>query len=219
MTPIYFGDAKRRLFGLLDPASGGAGAPRAALLCHPAGDEHIHAYRTFRQLALRLSQEGYHVLRFDYYGTGDSFGATDEGEVVGWCDDIEAAITELKDTTGAAKVSLVGLRLGANLAAQVAAKRPNEIVSLVLWEPLPVGKVVGDNHRDYGDVPLIESSLSSGAALSRTFVMLTTQNPQTCGCENLCIERLDFSEPWIEERIMTGTIPLNALRRIVNWLK
>lgn len=219
MTPIYFGDAKRRLFGLFDPASGDAGVPRAALLCHPAGDEYVHAYRTLRQLAVRLSQSGHHVLRFDYYGTGDSLGAERDGDVTSWRDDIETAVAELRDMTGVAKVSLIGLRLGANLAAEVTARHADEIDSLVLWEPLPAGKILGDHCQDRGDVPSIDWPLLSSALPSRTFVMLTTHNPQAYDSEGLSVERFDFLAPWIEERIVSGTIPRDALQRIVNWLR
>jgi pimeloyl-ACP methyl ester carboxylesterase len=172
-----------------------------------------------RQLAVRLSQSGHHVLRFDYYGTGDSLGAERDGDVASWRDDIETAVTELKDMTGVAKVSLVGLRLGANLAAEVSARHPDDIDSLVLWEPLPAGKILGDNCQDQGDVPSIDSSLLSSALPSRTLVMLTTHNPQAYHFEDVSVERLDFLVPWIEERIVSGTIPRDALQHIVNWLK
>ncbi|HLS57718.1 MAG TPA: hypothetical protein VK052_16730, partial [Zeimonas sp.] len=49
------------------------------------------------------------------------------------------AIEELRDTTAAAKVALVGLRLGAALAARVAARRPEDVDALVLWDPVVGG--------------------------------------------------------------------------------
>jgi pimeloyl-ACP methyl ester carboxylesterase len=49
---------------------------------------------------------------------------------------IWTAIEELKEITGATKVNLAGLRLGANLSARVAAYRPKDVSKLVLWEPL-----------------------------------------------------------------------------------
>src|SRR5262245_22848667 len=111
MTPFYFGSDARRLFGIYEPARPVGGPARMAVLCHPSGDEQIHAYRTMRQLAAMIAQLGVHVLRFDYYGTGDSAGETSENGGAGWCGDVGTAITELRNITGGTMVSLVGLRL------------------------------------------------------------------------------------------------------------
>ena len=70
----------------------------------------------------QLAAQGWHVLRFDYFGTGDSAGEFDEADLTGWEADIEQALDELLDMAGARKVALVGLRLGATLAARVAAR-------------------------------------------------------------------------------------------------
>src|SRR5215475_4600730 len=136
MTPFHFGSRQRCLFGCYEPAPANFSRVRAVLLCHPMGNEQVFAYRTMRQLAARLVRAGFHVLRFDYFGTGDSYGDTGEGDLASWCEDIETAIEELKEITGATKVDLAGLRLGANLSARVAAHRPKEIRKLILWEPL-----------------------------------------------------------------------------------
>jgi uncharacterized protein len=140
MTPLYFGDPQRRLFGLYSPASPGARRTRAVVLCSPWGQEYLRAHRSMRQLALRLTAAGIHVLRFDYYGTGDSAGDMIEGELPGWESDIEAAIEELMDSTGAQRVGLIGLRLGATLAARTAVRRRKEVESLVLWDPVVEGE-------------------------------------------------------------------------------
>jgi pimeloyl-ACP methyl ester carboxylesterase len=93
-----------------------------------------------RQLAKMLSAAGYHVLRFDYFGTGDSAGEPLEADLGGWERDIETAMQELKDTSGASRVALVGLRLGATLAGRVAIRKNNkEIDALVLWDPVISG--------------------------------------------------------------------------------
>ena len=111
MNAYYFGTRERRLFGVYEAARGSL-ASRSVVLCHPWGDEYIHAYRAMRQLSKMLSANGFHTLRFDYFGTGDSDGDTTVGELSGWETDIQSAIKELKDTTNATQVSLVGLRSG-----------------------------------------------------------------------------------------------------------
>ncbi len=140
MNPFFFGSSARRLFGVYAPAQGGGGAARALLVCHPFGQEYLRSHRSTRHLATLLARAGFHVLRFDYFGTGDSAGDMSDGDLAGWQGDVETAMDELKDTSGAARVALVGLRLGATLAAGVAAKRRDEIDALVLWDPVVSGK-------------------------------------------------------------------------------
>jgi pimeloyl-ACP methyl ester carboxylesterase len=139
MTPLYFGSRERLLFGLYTPARSGAVSSRAVVLCAPFGQEYLRAHRSLRQLAVMLADVGYHVLRFDYFGTGDSAGELSEADVAGWEDDIRTAIDELRDTCNARRVSLVGLRLGAALAARVAARSGADVDAVVLWDPIVDG--------------------------------------------------------------------------------
>jgi pimeloyl-ACP methyl ester carboxylesterase len=99
----------------------------------------MRAHRAFRQLAMLLSKAGFSVLRFDYFGTGDSAGESDAGDVSRWTHDISTAIDELKDTAAVTKVSLVGLRVGASLAAAVATER-KDLDRVILWDPVVGGK-------------------------------------------------------------------------------
>jgi pimeloyl-ACP methyl ester carboxylesterase len=139
MNPFYFGTGERRLFGIYEAAQR-LPARRAVLLCHPWGPDYVHAYRAQRQLAKMLTAAGMHVMRFDYYGTGDSAGETTAGDPDSWTTDIGAALEELQDTTETTRISVVGLRLGAVLAAQAAARSAARsdiaIESLVLWDPV-----------------------------------------------------------------------------------
>ena len=139
MTPFFFGTGKRQLFGAYSPGHVAGSARRAVVLCPPWGHEYIRAHRSMRQLAERLAAAGVHVLRFDYYGTGDSAGDLTEASADGWEDDILTAVQELRDTADARRVGLVGLRLGGSLAARVAEKHPKDVESLVLWDPIVHG--------------------------------------------------------------------------------
>lgn len=134
--PLHFGPASRALFGWYHPSPG---VPRAAVvICPPIGDDYVRAHRTLRHLAEALVREGFAVLRFDFHGTGDS--PADErapGRVDAWLADVVLAADEARTRSGAAAVALVGLRLGATLAAVSAdAARAD---SLVLWGPYPSG--------------------------------------------------------------------------------
>ncbi|MBX3611479.1 MAG: alpha/beta hydrolase [Hydrogenophaga sp.] len=139
MTPLYFGDRSRRLFGLYTPAHASGTRARGAVICAPWGVEHLRAHRSMAQLGKWLGEAGVHVLRFDYHGTGDSAGDMGDARLDGWRDDVMTAVEELKDTAGVQRVTLVGLRLGAVLAAQAAAARRRDIDGLVLWDPVVHG--------------------------------------------------------------------------------
>lgn len=139
MNPYYFGSSEKPLFGIYHPPRGQQYKDVGVVLCYPFGHEYIRSHRAFQQLANMLSRAGFNVFRFDYYGTGDSSGNSDEGNIAQWEIDIRAAISELKDVSGVRKVSLVGLRLGATLAYAATADR-NDIDDLVLWDPVVSGK-------------------------------------------------------------------------------
>jgi uncharacterized protein len=139
MKPFYFSSSQKSLFGIYHSPGPNVSRDSGIVLCQPIGDEYIQSHRAFRQLALCLAKAGFPVLRFDYYGCGDSGGDSDEGSIDQWRTDIGMAITELKEISGVPKVSLIGARLGATLAALVGFDR-NDVNTIVLWEPIFNGK-------------------------------------------------------------------------------
>jgi alpha/beta superfamily hydrolase len=134
---LYFGGSSRPLFGVLHEARG---APRRAgvVLCPPFGQEALRAHRSLRELAARLADAGFPVLRFDYSGSGDSAGEPGSARLEAWVEDAATAIEEVRESTGEARVVLAGLRLGAAIAA-LAARRAGGAAGLVLWEPVVDG--------------------------------------------------------------------------------
>lgn len=135
------GTSLRRLFGVYHPPRvSREGLACAIVLCGPWGHEYIYAHRSMTRLATTLAEAGFHVLRFDYFGTGDSGGEAIDVSLAGCRSDIDVAIDELLDMSGAERVSLVGLRLGAALAAEVAATERGDIDQLVLWDPVINGE-------------------------------------------------------------------------------
>ncbi|HEY6551982.1 MAG TPA: alpha/beta hydrolase, partial [Vicinamibacteria bacterium] len=139
MKPLFFGSSQKPLFGLHTPPTGESGGRSAVVLCAPVGQEYMRSHRTLRELAGRLSQSGFHVLRFDYYGCGDSGGTALEGDLDQWTSDVGAAIDEARDGSGLDRVSLVGLRLGAALAARASVRR-TDLDRVVFWEPVVDGR-------------------------------------------------------------------------------
>lgn len=138
MLPVLFGPRDGRLFGVFHGATGAARG-EGIVLCQPIGHEYIRAHRTFRQVAVQLAEAGFPVMRFDYFGCGDSSGDGADGSVPRWIADVHAAIDELRETAGVSTVSLVGLRLGASIAMLAAASRP-DVRRVVLWDPVLDGR-------------------------------------------------------------------------------
>jgi pimeloyl-ACP methyl ester carboxylesterase len=138
ITPFYFGPADKQLFGLYHAPQVGEERDFGVVLCNPWGQELVRAHRAVLQLALRLARQGFAVLRFDYYGAGDSAGADADGTLAQWQADIRTAIQELKRRSRVESVFLAGLRLGASLAAMVASGR-DDVIGLVLLEPAVIG--------------------------------------------------------------------------------
>ena len=137
--PGFFGSTERRLYGCSHPPSDGTERETAAVLCNPLGLEYAYSHRAYLHLASRLAGQGFHVGRFEYFGTGDSGGDDDDGSLSGWIGDISTAIEETRRSVRRRHVALIGLRLGAALALQAAVKR-GDVSQLVLWDPIVNGR-------------------------------------------------------------------------------
>jgi len=138
VNPFYFGSSKSALYGVHHPPRAGDGPARAVLLCYPMGAEYMRAHRAFRQLTTLLVKGGAHVLRFDFFGTGDSAGDGDQATVERWLADVDVAIEELKELTQIPRVTIIGLRFGGTLAA-LACQERTDVEHLVLWDPIVDG--------------------------------------------------------------------------------
>jgi pimeloyl-ACP methyl ester carboxylesterase len=137
MKPVIFDDC----FGWLHEGQPRAarGVVRGVVLCQPFGREAMWIHKGWRVLADGLAAAGSPTLRFDYAGTGDSAGEAEDGEQLErWLQSIRSAVAYLKRTTGVTQVALCGLRLGATLAALVAAE--DDIDELVLLAPVLSGR-------------------------------------------------------------------------------
>lgn len=138
MSIFHFGTSPRELLGIYEPPHGRS--TRGAVLCNPWGREYLIAHKSLRFLAGIVADAGFHVLRFDWYGSGDSSGEAHEGGEPGsWMTDLNVAIDELKAMSQVSSVTLIGLRLGATVAAMGARER-DDVEKLVLWDPVYDGK-------------------------------------------------------------------------------
>ncbi len=151
MEAFFFGNSKEPLYGVYHSPQVAAPLDEGIVICVPFGQEYMRSHRAVRQLAMLLAKQGFHVLRFDYRGTGDSSGEIENVSPTLWLADIATAVEELKEMTGVDKISLVGLRLGALMAANATnsvvhthSLNSQTINHLVMWDPLISGKAYLD---------------------------------------------------------------------------
>lgn len=137
MTPFRFRVPQQKLYGVLHAGGSFGAQSRAVLLCNPFGQEAVRTHRLYRVIADRLAQRGIHAMRFDYFGTGESDGDDDQGDLPRWAMDVVAADAELRRRTQAGSIVWFGSRLGASIAAlasrSVSAVAP---AAMVMWEPV-----------------------------------------------------------------------------------
>jgi len=153
---------RKRLLGMLHHPVDGASRP-AFLFCHPFGEEKKSSHRAFVDIARRLAESGHGVLRFDLFGCGDSEGDLGEATINGWLKDIQAARKHLAQEFPDRPAAVLGLRLGATLAA-IAAADDATVQNLVLIEPIIDGKkyFASDLRR-----MLIKQMMTEGASSTR----------------------------------------------------
>jgi uncharacterized protein len=246
MNPFFFGSTERRLFGVYEAAAAGTAGKRAAILCSPWGAEYLHAHRSLRKLALRLSEAGFHTLRFDYYGTGDSGDESSDSNLVNWEADLKTAVQELQEITGLARFTLIGLRLGGTVAAAVTSSMPSMIDALVLWDPV----LSGPEYLNSLGAPTdnILSSLEiQGFILSEPFMrqlremdmsniiselrlptlILVSDRLQSHEMlkpvmerkqHSIAVEFLDDVCPWLETSLISGLVPSLVFHEVLKWL-
>ena len=132
MTPVYIDDC----FAMLHPAGGTHGV----LICNTLGDEALNVYRPLVHLAGRFAAAGAPTLRLEYYGTGDSGGEDAQpGRFRAWLGNIVAGVRWLRQNCAVGPVTLVGVRIGAALAARAACDIDG-VASLVMLAPVATGR-------------------------------------------------------------------------------
>jgi amino acid adenylation domain-containing protein len=136
LIPIRFGEAQRQLVGLYHAPAGTLDRREACVICNPFGQEEIRAHSVLHTFADYLARGGFHVLRFDYYGTGDSEGEDVDVSFDAWIDDVLRADDEIRRRGACRRSVWLGLRLGATAAALASARSSDAPRKLLLWEPV-----------------------------------------------------------------------------------
>ncbi|TQV74612.1 hypothetical protein FLL45_06510 [Aliikangiella marina] len=137
INAFFFGEKSAPLFGIHQLANQAFDRGESLVICPPIGHEFARTHKTLKLLSDYLANDGFSVLRFSYYATGDSSGESHKGSVIRWIKDIQSAVEECKEQSGCQKVSLLGLRLGSLLALE--ATRSLTVSKLIMWEPIISG--------------------------------------------------------------------------------
>ncbi len=229
MIPCFFGPSDTPLFGAFDPAV----TPRlrrAVLILNPGGWEYVRAHRTLRFLASRLAAVGIDVMRFDYSGTGDSWGDRNSAITLErWIADVEEAADELMALSGVTRVGMVGLRMGARIALESARRDTLPCDRLVLWDPIDIGTpnddtssmhvpdavcadlTRADRVREVRAGVSMVFALSDGSGVPEDLrVLRPTHTLQHAGSAACWVEEQDFG---------AGAVPTRLLEDIVAWLR
>ena len=238
MTPLLFGPDHRRLFGVYHAAASGT---RGVVLIPPLGQEALRAHRALRILADALAQSGWHVLRFDPYGTGDSGGDDEDVTLAGVVSDVAVATLELQAVTGARQMALGGLRFGATAALLAAPTLPS-VRALLLWEPVVYGaqlaaeldlsasKVTESQGFRYaaglcGELQGVTPERLARGPLPKRGLLVWSVAPERAFTETLAraIERLEVATlpapaAWSEENDFgAGPVPAGVIARFAEW--
>lgn len=245
VVPILFGSSERRLFGIYHPAVGRK-KRRGAVICPPLGNEYLWAHRACRLLAERLSVCGIDVLRFDYFGTGDSAGEGVEVNLAGCIEDTLSAVREIKALSQVNEIALIGLRIGAAIGLSVSGASQN-IQRLVLWDPVLQGIDYLEELTGKSSAQAVGDQFAKGFPLSknlqdellglrpkklqtnaqRILVVVSQESSQLVQLEGLventvqCEVEMRLNRPvWMEEADLgVGAVPVDILERIVEWLQ
>jgi dipeptidyl aminopeptidase/acylaminoacyl peptidase len=141
----------------------------AVVLLHGFTGQHIEDHRLFVQAARHLAGSGFAVLRFDFYGSGDSDGDFEEFTVPTEVADAVAALDWFAQQPGidAGRIGVVGLSLGGCVTALLAGQDAR-VKAVVFWNAV----ALPDLH--FKDLPQdgIRGGLRIGPEFLKTFVEL-----------------------------------------------
>jgi len=135
-TGMWFGPDRRPLAGWWTAPDQPSRA--GVVIAPPLGYEYWSCYRSVRTLAESLARAGWHALRFDWDGTGNSAGAADDRDrTAEWHASIASAVVAMRNA-GILHVALMGLRFAATLALLDAAAL--DVDALIACAPVISGK-------------------------------------------------------------------------------
>ncbi len=131
-NPVKFFSEGKPLIGMIHYPE--CETDRMVVMCHGYTAQKTENKRLFVEAARALAIEGYAVLRFDFFGSGDSAGEFRETRVSHNIQNLRDALT-LARNSGFSKIAILGISMGAATAI-LTMPEPN-VKALVLWSTVP----------------------------------------------------------------------------------
>ena len=113
---------------------------QAVILVPPFAEELSRSKRMYVLCARLLANSGFHVICFDYSGTGDSSGEWGEFKYVDWVNDIKTVYQYAKNY--AEQVNFIALRFGALILADTIIQERLTINKCIFWDPIEKGELL-----------------------------------------------------------------------------
>ncbi|MCB1705697.1 MAG: hydrolase 2, exosortase A system-associated [Halioglobus sp.] len=137
LLPRFLGEEGQRFFTLQTRCRE---QPRAHIVYVPPFGEEMNRCRALvAEQARAFARAGYWCTAIDFYGSGDSEGELRDASLAVWQDNIRLTVETLQ-REAPAPIILWGLRLGAFIAMDFAAKSSIDIQSIILWQPVVSGE-------------------------------------------------------------------------------
>lgn len=129
-TPVSFLSGSARLFGVLGVSDIPARA--GVVLLHGWAGCRIGPNRIFVEASRAFNRVGIATLRFDLRGRGDSEGEPGVTDLDMMIEDACVALDFLREETGVARLGVLGICSGGNVAIGAATLRP-DVRDMILW--------------------------------------------------------------------------------------
>ena len=124
------------IFGFAHIPSGDGPKP-AIVMCHGFTGNCIESGRLFVEFANKACENGYHVIRFDCVGSGNSTGDFSRHTYLGgWVEDLQNAVnyTSLQKEIDSSRICILGFSFGG--AAALISGKDERVAAVVAWSPV-----------------------------------------------------------------------------------
>jgi alpha/beta superfamily hydrolase len=196
--PQFFSNTRRqRLYSVLHLADEAQKEHDfGVVFCAPLFEEKLWSHRVLVNYARSLAAQGIPVLRFDYFGDGESEGRFEEATVSSRVADILDAVEFCRSRSGVRRIFLLGLCYGAALA--LSAARSGAVDGIVAWAPIMNGEQYASD--------LLRAHLGAQVVLHRKVIHdREALMQQIRNGESVNIEGYEIGNPFFSELVATDT--------------
>lgn len=140
-SPVVFTSQNKQLVGMLHSVN----SLKCIVMCHGFTGNKIENKRLFVEAAREFVLHGNDVLRFDFYGSGDSEGDFADTLISHYIANLKDAVFWCRER-GYSKIAVLGISMGA--AAAILTVGDLSIDALVTWSAVPDMKQLFDSHAE-----------------------------------------------------------------------